>query len=173
RRAFAWPGSDDREADLQRDPGHQPEAAYDHFPGRAERLPCAAAGPSRLRDGQRPHHPERHRQGAAGQRRSAERLSRGRARLDRQRSMEEFIGTSVAAFIGVTLILFGGASFMMGQAIGATWRPGWQVVPYGLGIGAANQFLTFALFQGPLLDPLPYLVRTAILIAIALFAYRL
>ena len=87
--------------------------------------------------------------------------------------MEEFIGTSVAAFTGVTLVLFGGASFMMGQAIGATWRPGWQVVPYGLGIGAANQFLTFALFEGPLLDPVPYLVRTAILIAIALFAYRL
>ncbi len=38
----------------------------DRVPGRAERLPCAEARPSRLRHGQRPHHAVRHRPGTAG-----------------------------------------------------------------------------------------------------------
>lgn len=87
--------------------------------------------------------------------------------------MEAIVGTSAAVFVGVTLIMFGGASFLMGQAIAGTWRPAWQNIPYGMAIGAANQFLTFALFDGPLLDPVSYLVRSAVIVAIALLAHRL
>ena len=49
----------------------------------------------------------------------------------------------------MTVILFGGAAFMTGQAIAETWRPGWQIVPYGLLLGLANAVPDFALFAGP------------------------
>ena len=41
---------------FRRHPRHQRAAGRDRVPGRAERLPCAAARPSRLCDGQRPDH---------------------------------------------------------------------------------------------------------------------
>ena len=44
-------------------------------------------------------------------------------------------------FIGVTVILFGGCAFMMGQAIADTWRPAWQNVPYGFLLAAGNHFM--------------------------------
>ena len=47
-------------------------------PGRAERVSCAEARPSRLRDGQRPDHHAGHRPGIARAARSARGLSRGR-----------------------------------------------------------------------------------------------
>jgi multisubunit Na+/H+ antiporter MnhC subunit len=87
--------------------------------------------------------------------------------------MEAILGASWPVFIGVTVVLFGGAAFLMGQAIGGTWRPAWQNVLYGLLLGVANRFLLFALFGGPFLAPIPYLVNTAILIGLALLAYRL
>jgi len=87
--------------------------------------------------------------------------------------MEAIVGTDWSIFVVVTIILFGGAAFMMGQAIAGTWRPAWQVLPYGLMLGAANQFLTFALFHGPFGALLPYLVNTAVLVASAALAYRL
>ncbi len=52
-------------------------AENDGAAGRAERLSCAAAGPSRLCDADRPHHAVRQRRRAAGQPGSARRLSRG------------------------------------------------------------------------------------------------
>lgn len=87
--------------------------------------------------------------------------------------MEAILGASWPVFVGVTVILFGGAAFLMGQATAGTWRPAWQNVAYGLLLGLANRFLVFALFGGPLLDLIPYLVNTAVLIGLALLAYRL
>jgi hypothetical protein len=87
--------------------------------------------------------------------------------------MESILGTSWSVFIGVTVVLFGGAAFMMGQALGGNWRPAWQNILYGLLLGVADQFLIFALFQGPFGALVPYLVSTALLIGLALLAYRL
>jgi hypothetical protein len=87
--------------------------------------------------------------------------------------MEDIAGTNWMIFLGVTVVLFGGAAFMMGQAIAGTWRPAWQLLPYGLMLGVANQFLIFALFHGPFGALVPYLVNTAVLIALATLAYRL
>jgi branched-chain amino acid transport system ATP-binding protein len=87
--------------------------------------------------------------------------------------MEDILGTSWPIFVGLTVVLFGGAAFMLGQAVAGTWRPGWQILPYGLMLGIANQFLTFALFQGPFGALVPYLVDTAILTALAALSYRL
>ena len=46
--------------------------------------------------------------------------------------MTALLGTSVAVFIGLHVILLGGAGFMTGNAVASTWRPAWQVVFYGL-----------------------------------------
>jgi len=86
--------------------------------------------------------------------------------------MAALFGTSLPVFIGVTIVLLGGAAFMTGQALAQTWRPAWQLLPYGLLLGAGDRFLGFALFRS---DPgsLPgFVLDTLVLIAIALFAYR-
>lgn len=87
--------------------------------------------------------------------------------------MESLIGTSLTVFIGVTLILFGGAAWLTGHALAATWRPIWQAFIYGALLAAVDRFLIYALFEGELLALAPYLFHTAVLIAIALVAYRL
>ena len=87
--------------------------------------------------------------------------------------MESVLGTTWPVFVGMTIVLFGGAAFMMGQALAGTWRPAWQLAPYGLLLGVANRFLTFALFHGEFVALVPYLVNTAVLIAAAALSYRL
>ncbi len=80
---------------------------------------------------------------------------------------------SIWVFLGLSVVLFGGAAFMMGQAIAETWRPAWHNIPYGLGLAAACRFLTFALFQAPLLSPGGYVASAAAILALALLAWRL
>ena len=92
-----------------------------------------------------------------------------------------------ASLLGLTIVMFGGGGFLMGQAIAETWRPWWQILPYGALLAIVNEFLGFALFQGPFIvdslvsknsQPLSwaalvYLFDAAIITAIGLLAYRL
>ncbi len=87
--------------------------------------------------------------------------------------MDQLFGAGIVVFIFVTIILVGFAAFMSGQALANTWRPIWQTLPYSLGLGLLDRFLTWALFQGPLFALLPYLFDTAIIFVITLLAYRL
>ncbi|WP_322100034.1 DUF6867 family protein [Geminicoccus roseus] len=87
--------------------------------------------------------------------------------------LETLTGQSLGVFIGLTLVLAGSAAMSMGQAIAQTWRPLWQIVPYGLLLGAANRFLSYALFEEELLHVTGFLVCSAILIALAFLAYRI
>jgi hypothetical protein len=79
---------------------------------------------------------------------------------------------SFGEFIGVTGLLFGFGAFLMGQAIAETWRPVWQNFVYGLLLALGNRFLDCALFNGEWLSLGHYLLDAAIIIVIALFAYR-
>ncbi len=80
---------------------------------------------------------------------------------------------SWAVYIGVTIILFGFAAFMTGQALAATWRkPGW-VVFYMLLLTFADRFIVWSLFGRDLLSINGYLIDAATLTAIGLAAYRL
>ena len=88
-------------------------------------------------------------------------------------TMEPMIGTSVPVFIGVTFIIIGFASYMTGQALANTWRPVWQLFLYSALLGFASRFLIFSLFDGELLSITGYVIDTAVLIAIAWFAFRL
>jgi hypothetical protein len=86
--------------------------------------------------------------------------------------LEDLTGQSLGVFIGLTLVLTGAAALSMGRAIARTWRPLWQIVPYGLLLGAADRFLSYALFGEPLLHLPGFLVCSAILIVLALVAYQ-
>jgi hypothetical protein len=85
----------------------------------------------------------------------------------------ELLGGAVGDFIGVTLVLFGGSAFMTGQALAGTWRPLWQMVPYGLLLAAANRFFSWALFEGELLSPTGFAIDAIVIIVIGVFSYRL
>jgi hypothetical protein len=80
---------------------------------------------------------------------------------------------SLGEFIGVSLVLFGFAAFLMGQAIAETWRPAWQNVTYGLILALGNHFIDCALFGKNWLSLTHYLADAVVLVVIALFAYRI
>jgi branched-chain amino acid transport system ATP-binding protein len=86
--------------------------------------------------------------------------------------IESLLGASPWEFLGVTLVIFGGAGFMLGQALAETWRPFWHAVPYSLLLAGANRFLSFALFKGTLLSLTGLLVDFAVVVGLALLAYR-
>lgn len=76
-------------------------------------------------------------------------------------------------FIGITVILFGGAAFLMGQAIADTWRSIWWNVPYGILLAAGNHFIDAALFTRSWTDWVHYLLNLIVLLVISFLAYRL
>ena len=81
--------------------------------------------------------------------------------------------TSFPVFVGLTIVLFGGCAYMTGQALAATWRPLWHVVPYAMMLGAADRFLGFALFGGDLASLAGWLLDSTVLITIGMLAWRL
>lgn len=86
--------------------------------------------------------------------------------------MTALIDTSLSVFIGLHVVLLGGAAFLTGQAIASTWRPIWQAAFYCLLLAAAARFLTWSLFGGMLASATGYLADAVLLVGIGLFAYR-
>ncbi|GAA0567860.1 DUF6867 family protein [Caenispirillum bisanense] len=86
--------------------------------------------------------------------------------------MESILGSDPLAFLLFTCVVGGWLAYMTGNAIAATWRPQWQVVPYTILLGVAERFFQYALFGGDLLSVTGFIIDTAILIAIGLLAYR-
>ena len=83
------------------------------------------------------------------------------------------IGATFPVFLGVTVVLMGGAGYLTGQALARGWRPAWQVVSYGVLLGFVDRFLTFSLFDGVLLTPVGFAIDTAVILAFALLGYRI
>jgi vacuolar-type H+-ATPase subunit I/STV1 len=83
------------------------------------------------------------------------------------------LGTSPAVFLGLTLVLVGGAAILTGRAVGGNWKPAWQVVAACFGLALADRFLTFALFQGELLSLGGLIVSFAVLTAMGLASWRI
>jgi hypothetical protein len=78
---------------------------------------------------------------------------------------------SFGVFVLVTLILGGGAAYLTGRAVAATWRPWWQLVGYTLILGLSVRFIHYALFGGTLLSPYYYTIDTTLCFIISLFGY--
>lgn len=87
--------------------------------------------------------------------------------------MESLLGTSLAVFITVTVVILGFAAYMTGQALAGTWRPLWQLFVYCALLACASRFLIFALFDGVLLSASGYVIDAVVLMIIAGFAFRL
>lgn len=79
---------------------------------------------------------------------------------------------SLGLFLLGTVLLGGGAAWLTGRAIAATWRPWWQVVTFAFLLGAAVRFMHFALFQETLLTPYYYGVDSAVCVAFGLIGFR-
>ena len=87
--------------------------------------------------------------------------------------MSNILASHPAVFVLFTVVLMGGAGFLAGQALAATWRPVSQALGYSLLLGLANRFLVFALFEGPLLSVRGFILDTIVIAAICLVGYRL
>ena len=77
----------------------------------------------------------------------------------------------IFGIIFVLLVVY--AAYMTGQAVANTWQPFWLMIVYVLMLGFANRFLSFALFDDTLLSLEGYAIDTAVMLAIAAFAFRL
>jgi hypothetical protein len=80
---------------------------------------------------------------------------------------------SFGVFLLVTVAMGGGAAWMSGRAIAATWRPWWHILTYMLILGAGVRFIHFALFEGTMLSPYYYAVDTTVCLAFAFLGFRL
>lgn len=61
---------------------------------------------------------------------------------------ETFFGTNLAVFIGLTLVFFGGAAFLTGQALANGWNQAWKAVPYSVLLSLGDRFLVYNMFDG-------------------------
>ncbi|MEO8559140.1 MAG: DUF6867 family protein [Rhodospirillales bacterium] len=88
-------------------------------------------------------------------------------------SIEDVLGENLYVFGGLTVIMVGGCALMMGQALASTWRPLWQLVPYGILLAIFGRFLAYALFDNALLAPMPFVVVAVLVLAFGAAGYRL
>jgi uncharacterized protein DUF6867 len=87
--------------------------------------------------------------------------------------MEFLLGNSFGVFIGLTVVLAGGAAIMTGRALADGWKAPWQVVLACLGLALANRFLAYALFGGELLSLSGFLIDFVVIATMALLAHRI
>jgi hypothetical protein len=88
------------------------------------------------------------------------------------------IGIDLPVFIGMTLVVMGGAALLVGHAVAGAWRPVWQVIFYSLLLGITTRFFSLALFYGdPFFAPERWLhgaiVDSICLVVYGLVAYRI
>jgi hypothetical protein len=87
--------------------------------------------------------------------------------------MQTLLGSSLGVFLGLTVIIIGGAAIMTGRALADGWKSPWQVVAACLGLALVNRFLVYALFEGELLSLSGLIIDFIVLTALALLAHRL
>jgi hypothetical protein len=73
----------------------------------------------------------------------------------------------------VTVLIGGGAAWLMGRAIAQTWRPVWHLLIYTALLGCAVRFVHFALFEATLLAPVSYAADTIWLLILAALSWRM
>jgi hypothetical protein len=80
---------------------------------------------------------------------------------------------SFGVFLLVTVAMGGGAAWMSGRAIAATWRPWWHIIAYMLILGVSVRFFHFALFDGTFVSPYYYLVDSAVCLLFGFLGFRI
>jgi hypothetical protein len=79
---------------------------------------------------------------------------------------------SLGVFALVSVAMGGGAAWLAGRAIAATWRPWWHVALYMVILSFAVRFLHYALFDGKFLSLHYYLVDFAVCLSFGLLGFR-
>lgn len=87
-------------------------------------------------------------------------------------ALTTFLGTSPLIFIGLTVILVGGAAILTGRAVANNWKPAWQVVAACVGLALVDRFLTYALFQGELVNLWGIFIHFVVLAAMGLASWQ-
>jgi hypothetical protein len=80
---------------------------------------------------------------------------------------------SLGVFFLVSIVMGGGAAWLAGRAIAATWRPWWHVALYMAILSLAVRFIHFALFDSKLLSLHYYLVDLAVCLTFGFLGFRL
>ena len=90
-------------------------------------------------------------------------------------SIPEFLSDehSLGVFLLVSVAMGGGAAWLAGRAIAATWRPWWHIALYMMLLSLAVRFLHYALFDSKFLTLHYYLVDYAVCLAFGLLGFRL
>ena len=90
-------------------------------------------------------------------------------------SIPEFLTDerSLGVFLLVSVCMGGGAAWLAGRAIAATWRPWWHIALYMLLLSLAVRFLHYALFDSRFLSLHYYVVDYAVCLASGLLGFRL
>lgn len=86
-------------------------------------------------------------------------------------SAQAVLSTSIPVFI-VLSVVFGGCSWLAGQAAARGWRSIWTALGYATLIAIADRFLLFALRGASLLDPLGFAIAMVMFLAVAALAFR-
>ncbi len=80
--------------------------------------------------------------------------------------------SSIWVFLILVCIIGGGAAWMTGRAVAITWRPLWVLAWFVFLLTVAVRFLSFALFEEPLLSIQYLVVDYAVLGVIAFAGWR-
>ncbi|NYZ11706.1 hypothetical protein HL658_04025 [Azospirillum sp. RWY-5-1] len=87
--------------------------------------------------------------------------------------METILASSIAAFIVLTVIVFGACAFLTGQTLAEGWKPESTLYGYIVLLGLGDRFLVYGLFGGPLLSLHGFVVHTAFIAVIAVVTFRM
>ena len=87
--------------------------------------------------------------------------------------MSFFVEQNPFIFVILTVILGGGAAFMAGRNLAASWKSPWLLFIYMLIFTCGVRFLHFALFQNELTSLQYYFSHGLIIQASAFLGYRL
>ena len=89
-------------------------------------------------------------------------------------SIPEFVSDehSLGVFLLLTVLMGGGAAWLAGRAIAATWRHWWHLVLYMAVLSLAVRFLHYALFDSIFLSLYYYLVDYAVCLSFGLLGFR-
>ncbi len=82
------------------------------------------------------------------------------------------LGMEPGVYIGVTLIIAGGAASLTGRALALAWRPVWMLIPAAAGLALADRFFVWALFDGAFYPLAGTLIEFVTLVGLAALAYR-
>jgi len=90
-------------------------------------------------------------------------------------SIPEFLSDerSLLVFLLVSVAMGGGAAWLAGRAMAATWRPWWHIAFYMLLLAFAVRFIHYALFDSTFLSLHYYLVDYGVCLAFGLLGFRL